>query len=104
MTPERWQQVKEILHGALQKRPGERSDFLGQACLTDPSLRLEVESLLGSSPDVAEDFLKSAPSERVWLAQGARLGSYEVISLLGVGGMGEVYRARDPRLSRDVVI
>src|SRR5215468_10977524 len=104
MTPERWQQVKEILHGALQKAPGERSAFLSQACQTDTSLQLEVESLLASRPGVAQDFLKSAPADRVLLTQGMRLGSYEILHLIGVGGMGEVYRALDPRLGRDVAI
>ena len=104
MTPERWQQVKEILHGALQEEPGARPAFVGQACQSDPSLRLEVESLLGSGPDVAADFLKSAPPDHILLLRGMLLGSYEIVNLIGVGGMGEVYQAYDPRLERNVAI
>jgi len=104
MTPERWQQIKGILHLALQKQPEERSAYVDLVCQTDPSLQREVKSLLGSAPGAAEDFLKSAPLNRAWLAKGDRLGAYEIITLLGLGGMGEVYRAHDPRLGRDVAV
>jgi eukaryotic-like serine/threonine-protein kinase len=104
MTHERWQQVKEILDGALRIGGEERAAFLGRACHTDPSLRVEVDALLASAPDVVEQFLKSAPPQRMQLAKGSRLGPYEIDCLIGSGGMGEVYRARDTRLGRVVAI
>ena len=104
MTPERWQLVKEILDGALRIREDERAAFLGRACQTDPSLRIEVDALLASAPEVVDEFLKSAPPQRMQLAKGSRLGPYEIDRLVGFGGMGEVYRARDTRLGRVVAI
>jgi Tol biopolymer transport system component len=104
MTPERWQLVKEVLDGALHVGEDERAAFLGRACQTDPSLRIEVDALLASAPEVVDEFLKSAPPQRMQLAQGSRLGPYEIDCLVGLGGMGEVYRARDTRLGRVVAI
>jgi Tol biopolymer transport system component len=104
MNAERWQQVKEILDRALQKSPAERSAYVGQACVTDPSLQREVESLLASRSDVAGEFMKSASPGHWRVANGAIFGSYEIIGLIGAGGMGEVYRARDRALGRDVAI
>jgi Tol biopolymer transport system component len=103
MTPERWQQVKEVLHGALELAPEQRPAFLDKACSTDHSLRQEVESLLESADGARSDFLPSS-ALRITTAKGTRLGDYEVQSLIGSGGMGEVYRARDSRLHRDVAI
>jgi serine/threonine protein kinase len=104
MTPERWQQIRDVLEKALELTPGERSAFLNQACSSDLFLRREVETLLASSPDVRSSFLQSSPTVRVTLTPGTKLGEYEVKSLIGLGGMGEVYRARDSRLGRDVAI
>jgi serine/threonine protein kinase len=105
MTPERWQQVQDVLEKVLELAPGERSVFLERACSSDPSLRQEVETLLASSDGVRSSFLQSSSSTlRVTLTPGTKLGEYEVKSLVGSGGMGEVYRAHDSRLGRDVAI
>jgi serine/threonine protein kinase len=103
MTPERWQQIRDVLARALELAPDERPVFLNQACSSDQPLQREVETLLASSDDVRSSFLQSS-APRITLTAGTKLGEYEVKSLVGAGGMGEVYRARDARLGRDVAI
>jgi hypothetical protein len=102
MTPERWQQVKVVLENVLEITPSKRAVFLEQACDGDQALRQEVESLVAGDEQGQSSSLQSSPSLR--LVGGTRLGDYEIQSLLGAGGMGEVYRARDARLRRDVAI
>jgi eukaryotic-like serine/threonine-protein kinase len=102
MTPERWQEVKKVLAGALERAPEERRVYLDQAC-TDAGLRREVESLIAAQEHGDGNFLEQAgsmTSER--LQKGSQLGEYTIVALIGAGGMGEVYRAHDPTLESQV--
>ena len=104
MTPERWQQIKTVLDQALELKTEERAAFLDHVCSVDASLRKEVEKLLAGDDEVRSSFLRTSPFARLSLSSGTRLGDYEVQALIGSGGMGEVYRAHDLRLGRDVAI
>jgi eukaryotic-like serine/threonine-protein kinase len=104
VTPERWEKVRDVLEQALELPPEKRTQFLDDACQNDHSLRGDVESLLSSDESARSSFLQSVPLQAPALTKGSRLGDYEIISLVGSGGMGEVYRARDIKLKRDVAI
>src|SRR5262245_57039085 len=109
MNADRWRRIQELYHAA-QARPAEaRAAFLAEACAGDAILRQDVESLLAQpvSTDslldgLAVDAALSISPMR--FAAGTRLGSYEIAGLLGAGGMGEVYRARDVTLGRQVAL
>src|ERR1044072_8022672 len=110
MTPERWQQVKQIFNSAITYRPEERSLFISQACSGDEQLRSEVESLIASHEEsgsfIDQPAYEVAASlltrERAELTPGYTIASYEVISFISRRGMGEVYLAEDKRLGRKV--
>jgi eukaryotic-like serine/threonine-protein kinase len=112
MTPERWQQVKQIFNSAITYRPEERSLFISRACSGDAELRSEVESLIASHEESGSFIDKPAfeaaaswlANEKAELKSGQMIGSYEVISFLSRGGMGEVYLAEDKRLGRKVAL
>lgn len=102
MTPERWRRIREVLESALEVPEGEVAAWLDRHCAAD--LRSEVEELVEASRE--ERTLLDEPAVRAdnALASGTRIGPYLVESLVGMGGAGAVYRARDLRLGRAVAI
>src|SRR4030095_3477244 len=114
MRIERWRQVEDLFHSALDCAPNDRAAFLDATCVDDPALREQVEGLLESF-DEAGDFIEKplvddslssrantpSPTESVI---GRKIGAYDILSLIGAGGMGEVYLARDARLDRQIAL
>lgn len=111
MTPERWKQIERLYHAALERDGNQRAAYLQQACAGDGELRREVESLLKRDGaggllerPVAQEAAKMIGKDESQPLTGKRLGPYEVLSKIGAGGMGDVYRAVDTKLRRDVAI
>ena len=91
MRPDRWRQVEQLYHSALEREESARDAFLREACRQDEELRYEVQSLLDQS-------------QGGMLDHPLQLGPYQIVGVIGAGGMGTVYQARDTRLNRTVAI
>ena len=124
MTDERWPRVKALFQAAVERPPDERAAFLAAATGDDAALRREVESLLASDTSdvsfleplpfagrsvLAEPLAALAASmdstlSHTLLAAGSRVGPYRIVAPVGAGAMGEVYRACDTKLNRDVAL
>ncbi len=111
---DRWQRIEEVFHRAAELAPAERADFLATVCAGDLALRREVESLLAND-DSHDNLIEAAVSQVVGKLPGSppapgadligqRIGPYQVDQLIGEGGMGLVYKARDLQLNRSVAI
>jgi len=112
MSPDRWEHIQELYHAALELEPTQRSAFLEEACGDDEALCREVEALLAEHGK-AGSFLETPALDlaaQVHAEQGSasvmgrQIGPYQILSLLGVGGMGEVYLAQDTRLERSLAL
>ncbi len=107
-----WERVESLFHEALALPENQRPGFLHRECHGDPNLQQEVVSLLSHHQEQQHlveqadvpGLLRELDLGLATLEEGRKLGPYVIVRLVGKGGMGEVYLARDPRLGRKVAI
>lgn len=112
MTPDRYQQLEALYHAALNLPPEQREEFLAEACQDDEELRAEVSSLMAAHAEAGSFILQPAmevaasllAQDNIQSAEGRWIAHYQILGLIGAGGMGEVHLAQDLRLQRKVAL